>query len=67
LPGYARVSSVGPRAEAIIYGVAVALGLVDKKTAPVVFKELEFPIPRYHPSDLRGRDELVVYKKAEKV
>jgi hypothetical protein len=32
-----------------------------------VFKELEFPIPRYHPSDLRGKDELVVYEKAEKV
>ena len=55
------------RPEAIIYGVAVAVGLVDKKTAPVQFKQLEMPIPRYHPSDLRGSGEMVVYKKAEKV
>jgi hypothetical protein len=25
------------------------------------------PIPRYHPSDLRGSGEMVVYEKAEKV
>jgi len=56
-----------PRPEAIIFGVAVAVGLVDKKTAPVEFKELEMPIPRYHPSDLKGRDEMVVYEKAEKI
>jgi hypothetical protein len=47
--------------------VAVALGLVDKKTAPVQFKQTELPIPRYHPSDLHGRDEMVVYQKIEKV
>jgi hypothetical protein len=45
----------------------VALGLVDKKTAPVQFKQLEYPIPRYHPSDLRVQNDMVVYKKAEKV
>jgi Ni,Fe-hydrogenase III small subunit len=56
-----------PRPEAIIYGVAVAVGLADKKTAPVQFKQLEMPIPRYHPADLRGSGELVVYEKAEKV
>ena len=56
-----------PRPEAIIYGVAVAVGLVDKKVAPVEFKGLEFPIPRYHPSDLRGEGGLVIYEKAEKV
>ena len=56
-----------PRPEAIIYGVAVALGLVDKKIAPVEFKELELPIPRYHPDELRGKGELVIYEKAEKV
>ena len=56
-----------PRPEAIIYGVAVAVGLVDKKVAPVEFKQLALPIPRYHPSDLRGRDEMVVYEKAEKI
>jgi coenzyme F420-reducing hydrogenase gamma subunit len=54
-----------PRPEAIIYGVAV--GLVDKKTAPVQFKQFELPIPRYHPSDLRGDANLVVYEKVEKI
>jgi hypothetical protein len=47
--------------------VAVAAGLVDKKAAPVRFKQLEMPIPRYHPSDLSGSGEMVVYEKAEKV
>ena len=45
----------------------VAVGLVDKKVAPVQFKQLEMPIPRYHPADLKGRDEMVVYEKAEKI
>ena len=56
-----------PRPEAIIYGVAVALGLVEKKTAPIQLKQLEYPIPQYHPSDLHVRDELVVYEKLEKI
>jgi coenzyme F420-reducing hydrogenase gamma subunit len=43
-----------PRPEAIVYGVAVAVGLVDKKVAPVRFEQLQMPIPRYHPADLRG-------------
>ncbi len=38
-----------PRPEAIIYGVAVALGLVDKKVARIEIKQIEFPIPIYHP------------------
>ncbi|HNV47766.1 MAG TPA: NADH-quinone oxidoreductase subunit B family protein [Spirochaetota bacterium] len=33
-----------PRPEAIIYGVALALGLVDKKVAPIELKQMEFPI-----------------------
>lgn len=37
-----------PRPEAIIYGVAVALGLVPKKTAPVQLKQVELLIPRYN-------------------
>ena len=36
-----------PRPEAIIYGVALALGLVDKKAAPVELKQVEFPIDMY--------------------
>jgi len=56
-----------PRPEAIIYGVAVALGLVDNKVAPVEFKQAEFPIPRYHPADLRREGDMVVYEKLEKV
>jgi NADH:ubiquinone oxidoreductase subunit B-like Fe-S oxidoreductase len=56
-----------PRPEAIIYGVAMALGLVDKKVAPVKFKQGELPIPRYHPADLRVEDDVVVYQKAEHI
>ena len=56
-----------PRPEAILYGVAVALGLVEKKTAPVQFKQLELHIPRYHPNDLRGHGGMVGYEKVEKV
>ncbi len=36
-----------PRPEAIIYGVALALGLVDKKAAPVELKQVEFPMDMY--------------------
>ena len=53
--------------EYVLAGPTVAVGLVDKKVAPVEFKELELPIPRYHPADLRGRDEMVVYEKVEKI
>ena len=56
-----------PRPEAIIYGVALALGLIDKKAVPVELKQLVFAIPRYHPDDLSGEDDLAVYAKAEKV
>jgi len=33
-----------PRPEAILYGVALALGLVDQKSAPVELKQVEFPL-----------------------
>jgi Ni,Fe-hydrogenase III small subunit len=57
-----------PRPEAIIWGVAVAAGLVDKKTAPVEFKQTtEFPIPRYHPEDLAGTGDLVIYEKMDHI
>ncbi|RPI29365.1 MAG: NADH-quinone oxidoreductase subunit NuoB [Acidobacteria bacterium] len=56
-----------PRPEAIVYGVAVALGLVDKKVAPVKLKQLEFPIARYHPEDLECKDDMVVYTKLDRI
>ena len=56
-----------PRPEAILYGIAVAVGLVDKKVAPVKLKQLESPIPRYHPEDLRTEGEMVIYQKQERV
>lgn len=36
-----------PRPEAIIYGVALALGLVDKKASPIELKQMEFPVDMY--------------------
>lgn len=56
-----------PRPEAILFGVAVAVGLLDKKTAPVKFKQLEFPIAQYHPEDLLEKDGMVVYRNIEHV
>jgi len=56
-----------PRPEAILYGVAVALGLVEKRVSPVTVKQLEMPIARYHPEDLVPEDGMVVYSKMERV
>jgi Ni,Fe-hydrogenase III small subunit len=67
LPVNFYIPGCPPRPEAILYGVAVALGRVDKKVAPVTFKQLELPIPRYHPEDLRRDGDLVVYEKLDKV
>jgi Ni,Fe-hydrogenase III small subunit len=53
-----------PRPEAIIYGVALALGLVDKKAAPVELKQMEFPIDMYtRKKDWEERN--VIYKLLE--
>jgi membrane-bound hydrogenase subunit mbhJ len=46
-----------PRPHAIIYGMALALGLVEKKVAAPDLKQDEFPIPRYHPAELHGEDD----------
>jgi Ni,Fe-hydrogenase III small subunit len=56
-----------PRPEAIIYGVALALGLVSKKVAPVRFTQPMLPIPRYHREELREQDGLTVYSKLDQV
>lgn len=50
-----------PRPEAIIYGVALALGLVDKKSAPVELKQMEFPIDMYERKKA-WEERNVVYK-----
>jgi membrane-bound hydrogenase subunit mbhJ len=36
-----------PRPEAILYGVALAIGMVDKKVAPVELKQMDFPVDMY--------------------
>lgn len=50
-----------PRPEAIIYGVALALGLVDKKAAPVEMKQVEFPIDMYR-MNKAWEERNVIYK-----
>ncbi len=50
-----------PRPEAIIYGVALALGLVDKQVAPVELKQMEFPIDVYE-RNKAWENRNVIYK-----
>ena len=50
-----------PRPEAIIYGVALALGLVDKQVAPVELKQMEFPIDVYE-RNKAWEERNVIYK-----
>ena len=50
-----------PRPEAIIYGVALALGLVDKLVAEVQLKQMEFPIDTYE-RNKAWEDRNVIYK-----
>ncbi|HSV95789.1 MAG TPA: NADH-quinone oxidoreductase subunit B family protein [Spirochaetota bacterium] len=50
-----------PRPEAIIYGVALALGLVEKKVAPIELKQMEFPIDMYE-RNKAWEERNVIYK-----
>ena len=40
---------------------------LTRRSARSKFKQLEMPVPRYHPADLTGRDEMVVYEKVDKI
>lgn len=53
-----------PRPEAIIYGVALALGVVDKKVAPVELKQMEFPMDMYE-QNKAWEERNVIYKLLE--
>jgi len=50
-----------PRPEAILFGVALALGIVDKKAAPVEMKQMEFPIDMYE-SNKQWEERNVIYQ-----
>jgi NADH:ubiquinone oxidoreductase subunit B-like Fe-S oxidoreductase len=50
-----------PRPEAILYGVALALGLVEQKAAPVELKQVEFPIDAYQ-RNKAWEDRNVIYR-----
>lgn len=53
-----------PRPEAIVYGVALALGLVEKKAAPVELKQMEFPVDMYA-RNRAWEERNVIYKLLE--
>ncbi|HOM99484.1 MAG TPA: NADH-quinone oxidoreductase subunit B family protein [Acidobacteriota bacterium] len=53
-----------PRPEAIVYGVALALGLVEKQAAPVELKQMEFPIEMYERNEA-WENRHVIYQLLE--
>lgn len=53
-----------PRPEAIIYGIALALGLVEKQAAPVELKQMEFPIDMYERNEA-WENRHVIYQLLE--
>ena len=56
-----------PRPEAIIYGVALALGLVKKTAVPTKYHPIELPIARYHPEEIVAINGWDTYEKMERV
>lgn len=56
-----------PRPEAIIYGVALALGLVKKNAIPAKYHPVELAVPRYHPDEIVAINGWDTYEKLEKV
>lgn len=56
-----------PRPEAIIYGIAVLLGIKAKKVKELVSKQPVFPFPRYHPEDLIVEGRFLIYRKREQI
>lgn len=61
------VQGCPPRPEAIIYGVALALGLVKKNAVPTKYHPVELPVPRYHPDQLVDVNGWQTYEKIEHV
>lgn len=53
-----------PRPEAILYGVALALGLVEKQAAPVELKQVEFPVDMYR-NNKAWEERNVIYQLLE--
>jgi Ni,Fe-hydrogenase III small subunit len=56
-----------PRPEAIIYGVALALGLVEQKVVPKEFHPVKLPLPRYHPDEIVDINGWKTWEKTEEV
>ena len=61
LPVDVYIPGCPPRPEAIIYGVALALGLVEKHAAPIEMKQVEFPIDSYE-RNKAWEERNVIYK-----
>ena len=64
LPVNYYIPGCPPRPEAIIYAVALALGLVDKKAAPADLKQVEFPIDTYERNQA-WKDRNAIYELLE--